>query len=103
MGRLFTSIVREADTDARYVKRKKEKGVWQKEKDHIMAQIKELEDEMASFTATHEGEINNLLQEYWTMRKQAGEAWEVSCFRKHTDDIEDYMNTMTVKLGLVFR
>ena len=53
--------------------------MWQKEKDHIMAQIKELEDEMASFTATHEGEINNLLQEYWTMRKQAGEAWEVSC------------------------
>ena len=28
---------------------------------------------MKAFTDHHEAEINEMLQEYWTMRKQAGE------------------------------
>ncbi|WVR08556.1 hypothetical protein IAU60_005611 [Kwoniella sp. DSM 27419] len=69
---------------AEYKRRDKERGGWQKKKDVLLAEQKVLENEMASFVATHENEINELLQEYWTMRRQA----------------EDYMNTMTVKLGL---
>jgi hypothetical protein len=33
---------------------------------------------MAVFVAKHEGEINELLQEYWTMRRQAGESASAS-------------------------
>jgi kinetochore protein Nuf2 len=46
--------------------------VWQKEREHLLAEQKALEEEMASFVARHEGEINELLQEYWNMRRQAG-------------------------------
>ncbi|CAD6564978.1 MAG: kinetochore-associated Ndc80 complex subunit nuf2 [Tremellales sp. Tagirdzhanova-0007] len=73
-----------ASLKADYVVRAKERGLWQKEREQILAEQREVEAEMATFVAKHEGEINELLQEYWTMRKQA----------------EDYMNTMTVKLGL---
>ncbi|RXK41686.1 hypothetical protein M231_00921 [Tremella mesenterica] len=73
------------DVKAEYVKLKKVKSVWQREKDNLMSQIKELEDEMGAFISKNEREIDDLLQDYWTTRKQA----------------EDYMNTMTVKLGLV--
>ncbi|WRT70674.1 uncharacterized protein IL334_007672 [Kwoniella shivajii] len=69
---------------AEYKVRTKERGVWQKQRDVLLAEQRELENEMANFISTHENEINDLLQEYWTMRRQA----------------EDYMNTMTVKLGL---
>ncbi|WWC72551.1 uncharacterized protein I206_106513 [Kwoniella pini CBS 10737] len=69
---------------AEYKIRTKERGGFQKQKDIIIAEQKELESEMTNFINTHESEINDLLQEYWTMRRQA----------------EDYMNTMTVKLGL---
>ncbi|GFZ48113.1 Probable kinetochore protein NUF2 [Saitozyma sp. JCM 24511] len=62
----------------------KERGVWQKERDQLLLEQKALEEEMSVFVAKHEGEINELLQEYWTMRRQA----------------EDYMSTMTVQLGL---
>ncbi|ORY20756.1 Nuf2 family-domain-containing protein [Naematelia encephala] len=67
-----------------YMIKSKERGVWQKERDLLLAEQRELEAEMNAFTTAHEQEIDELLQEYWTMRKQA----------------EDYMNTMTVKLGL---
>ncbi len=60
-------------TALRYVVRAKERGVWQKEREHLLAEQKEVEAEMAAFVAKHEGEINELLEEYWTMRKQAGE------------------------------
>jgi len=40
-----------------------------------VAEQKAIEEEMANFVAIHEGEINALLQEYWTMRKQAGKFW----------------------------
>ena len=56
-----------------YVLRSKERGLWQKEQQQILAEQKEVEAEMAAFVTKHEGEINELLQEYWTMRKQAGE------------------------------
>ena len=57
----------------RYVVRAKERGVWQKEREHLLTEQKELEAEMSAYVAKHEGEINELLHEYWTMRKQAGE------------------------------
>ncbi|KIR30828.1 kinetochore protein Nuf2 [Cryptococcus deuterogattii 99/473] len=61
-----------------------ERGEWQKQRDDLLAEQKELESEMAAFVTKHENEINEFLHAYWTMRRQA----------------EDYMNTMTVKLGL---
>ncbi|KAL7422918.1 kinetochore-associated Ndc80 complex subunit nuf2 [Cryptotrichosporon argae] len=70
-----------------YVVRSKERNHLQKERDALLAEQKELEAQMDAYVATHEAEINGLLNEYWTMRKQA----------------EDYMNTMTVKLGLSIR
>ncbi|WWC98584.1 hypothetical protein V866_005476 [Kwoniella sp. B9012] len=73
-----------AELKAEYTVRSKERGVWQKQRDLLLAEQKELENEMSNFIQTHENEINDLLQEYWTMRRQA----------------EDYMNTMSVKLGL---
>ncbi|WVW80872.1 hypothetical protein I302_102862 [Kwoniella bestiolae CBS 10118] len=75
------------DLKAEYKVRTKERGGWQKQRDLLLAEQKELENEMANFIQTHENEINDLLQEYWTMRRQA----------------EDYMNTMTIKLGLQVR
>ncbi|WVQ85925.1 hypothetical protein IAT38_008093 [Cryptococcus sp. DSM 104549] len=69
---------------AEYKVRTKERGVWQKQRDVLAAEQKALEGEMAAFVTKHENEINELLQEYWAMRRQA----------------EDYMSTMTFKLGL---
>ncbi|KAK8850499.1 hypothetical protein IAR55_004417 [Kwoniella newhampshirensis] len=77
-------VKRIEDLKAEYKVRTKERGVWQKQRDVLIAEQKELEAEMAAFITKHENEINELLAEYWTMRRQA----------------EDYMNTMTVKLGL---
>ena len=65
--------VHDPNDPLRYVVRAKERGVWQKERDRLLAEQKELEGEIAEFVALHESEINELLQEYWTMRKQAGE------------------------------
>ena len=83
-----------------YVVRAKERGLWQKEREQILAEQREVEAEMATFVAKHEGEINELLQEYWTMRKQAGECGKVDRDASSCGMVEDYMNTMTVKLGL---
>jgi kinetochore protein Nuf2 len=58
----------------RYLVKAKERGVWQKERDQLLLEQKALEEEMSVFVAKHEGEINELLQEYWTMRRQAGES-----------------------------
>ncbi|OWZ59789.1 hypothetical protein LQV05_000648 [Cryptococcus neoformans] len=69
---------------AEYKVRARERGEWQKQRDDLLAEQKELESEMAAFVTKHENEINEFLHAYWTMRRQA----------------EDYMNTMTVKLGL---
>lgn len=60
-------------SDPSYVVRAKERGIWQKEREHLLSEQKELEVEIAAFVGKHEGEINELLGEYWTMRKQAGE------------------------------
>lgn len=51
----------------------KERRTWAKERDRLQAEQKAIEEEMAEFVRVHELEINELLQEYWTMRKQAGE------------------------------
>ena len=56
-----------------YVDRRKERGTWQKQREQLAAEQKAVEEEMDRFIALHEGEINDLLTEYWTMRKQAGE------------------------------
>ncbi|TYJ51731.1 hypothetical protein B9479_007683 [Cryptococcus floricola] len=69
---------------AEYMKRTKERHEWQSKRDTLLAQQKKLESEMNAYITKHENEINELLQEYWSMRRQA----------------EDYMNMMTVKLGL---
>ncbi|WVQ95615.1 hypothetical protein IAU59_002713 [Kwoniella sp. CBS 9459] len=72
---------------ADYKVRTKERGEWQKQRDVLIAEQKELESEMTAFITTHDNEINGMLEEYWNMRRQA----------------EEYMNTMTVKLGLRLR
>ena len=59
---------------AEYVFQNKERRTWSKERDRLAAEQKAIEEEMAEFVKIHEGEINELLQEYWTMRKQAGES-----------------------------
>lgn len=59
----------------------KERRTWQKERDRLVAEQKAIEEEMANFVAIHEGEINALLQEYWTMRKQAGTSNDVWWWR----------------------
>nr|ODN96013.1 kinetochore protein Nuf2 [Cryptococcus depauperatus CBS 7855] len=69
-----------------YRVRAKERGEWQKQRDELLTQQKEIESEMETYVTKHETEINELLSEYWAMRRQA----------------EDYMNTITVKLGLQF-
>ena len=51
--------------------------MWQKERERLLAEQKELEGEMAAFVSKHEEEINELLREYWMMRKQAGERYVV--------------------------
>lgn len=51
-----------------------------------MAEKKAVEEEMEEFVKLHEGEINALLIEYWTMRKQAGELARVDKARSVTDD-----------------
>jgi kinetochore protein Nuf2 len=55
------------------MERSKERSVWQRKREVIQSQQKELEAEMAAFVSENEGEINELLGEYWTMRRQAGE------------------------------
>ncbi|OCF43622.1 kinetochore protein Nuf2 [Kwoniella heveanensis CBS 569] len=72
---------------AEYKVRSKERGEWQKQRDVLLAEQKELESEMAAFLAAHDEEINGMLEEYWNMRRQA----------------EEYMNTMTHRLGLQLR
>jgi kinetochore protein Nuf2 len=59
-----------------YVVRAKERSVWQKEREKLDVEQKELEAEIAGFVSRHEGEINDLLAEYWGMRRQAGE-WQI--------------------------
>lgn len=67
-------VLRIASTDPpRYVVRAKERGVFQREKDKLLAEQKLLEQEILDFTNQHEAELNDLLQEYWMTRKQAGE------------------------------
>lgn len=56
------------------MERSKERSVWQRKREVIQSQQKELEAEMAAFVSENEGEINELLGEYWTMRRQAGES-----------------------------
>ncbi|KAL1410055.1 kinetochore-associated Ndc80 complex subunit nuf2 [Vanrija albida] len=70
-----------------YVVKSKDRNKSQKERDELLREQKVLEAEMAAFINESETNLNDLLQEYWAMRKQA----------------EDYMNTMTVKLGLVMK
>ncbi|KAK4686708.1 kinetochore protein Nuf2, partial [Tremellales sp. Uapishka_1] len=69
---------------AEYKERCKQRSIHQKELDVLVAEQKELEGEMAAFVGKNESAINDLLKEYWGMRRQA----------------EDYMNTITHKLGL---
>jgi hypothetical protein len=54
------------------MERSKERSVWQRKREVIQGQQKELEAEMAAFVSKNEAEINELLAEYWTMRRQAG-------------------------------
>jgi len=87
----------------RYVHEATARKVWQRERDQLLAEKKAIEDEMADFVAHHEAEINAMLQEYWTMRKQAGESLGPKHVAKTLMASEDYMNTVTVKLGLELR
>ncbi|KAE8541412.1 hypothetical protein D1P53_002771 [Cryptococcus gattii VGV] len=57
---------------AEYKVRARERGEWQKQRDDLLAEQKELESEMAAFVTKHENEINEFLHAYWTMRRQAG-------------------------------
>jgi len=86
----------------RYVHEATARKVWQRERDQLLAEKKAIEDEMEDFVAHHEAEINAMLQEYWTMRKQAGEPRFIPIGTTLTR-AEDYMNTVTVKLGLELR
>lgn len=63
----------------RYKVRARERGEWQKQRDDLLAEQKELESEMAAFVTKHENEINEFLHAYWTMRRQAGK-FDYSCF-----------------------
>lgn len=55
----------------RYSARAKERTGWQKEKDKLHAQLKEVEAEIQAFTQEHEAEINTLMDEYMLLRQQA--------------------------------
>lgn len=57
----------------RYSARAKERTGWQKEKDKLQAQLKEVEGEIQAFTQEHEAEINTLMDEYMLLRQQASE------------------------------
>jgi hypothetical protein len=59
--------------DYRYSARAKERTGWQKEKDKLHAQLKEVEGEIQAFTQEHEAEINTLMDEYMLLRQQASE------------------------------
>jgi kinetochore protein Nuf2 len=50
----------------------KQRTVVQRERDLLMNEQKELEDEMEAFVKVHEDEVNALMEEYWTLRGQAG-------------------------------
>jgi hypothetical protein len=55
------------------VTKTKERNVWNKKKDHLAAELADLEAEMAAFTSKHEEGLNALLGEYAKIRNQAGE------------------------------
>lgn len=56
-----------------YVVKSKDRNKSQKERDELLREQKVLEAEMAAFINESETNLNDLLQEYWAMRKQAGE------------------------------
>jgi hypothetical protein len=41
-----------------------------------------LDKEIEDFVALHDGELNELLQEYWVVRKSAGECHVVLCHER---------------------
>ena len=57
----------------RYVTQKKERAVWEKRIQGLKDEQAALDQEEAAFIARHEEEINELLNHYWSMRRQAGE------------------------------
>jgi hypothetical protein len=65
----------------RYVIRSKERGVYTKEREILIKEQSHLEAEMAAYIAQNEGEINELLQEYWVMRNKAGKFWRLGKYR----------------------
>lgn len=58
---------------ADYVVKRKERGQWEQQKVQLDLEFKELEAAEAAWVSKHEDELNEMLAEYWTMRKQAGQ------------------------------
>lgn len=55
-----------------YVERRKERNQWDKQKEALQSELNELLAEEKAWITKHEGELNEMLEEYWTMRKQTG-------------------------------
>jgi kinetochore protein Nuf2 len=56
-----------------YLVRKVERTQWEKVREQLQTEMEQLEAEERAWIAKNEGELNEMLAEYWTMRKQAGE------------------------------
>jgi kinetochore protein Nuf2 len=63
------------------VTKTKDRNVWQKKKDHLAAEQARLEAEIEDYISTHEAELNELLEEYATIRQQAGESQRESSMK----------------------
>lgn len=55
-----------------YLVKKVERTQWEKVREQLQSELEQLEGEERAWIAKHEGELNEMLAEYWTMRKQAG-------------------------------
>jgi kinetochore protein Nuf2 len=83
-GQLHAEMREKADAKiqalkADYLAASRERGVWAKQREHLETEQRELEEEMKAFVARHEAELQEVMNEYWTMRRQAGEWGCVGC------------------------
>lgn len=62
-----------------YLAASKERGAWAKQRVELENQQRALEDDMKAFVARYQAELDELMEEYWTMRGQAGELRYVLC------------------------
>lgn len=64
----------ETDNRYRYVTKSKERTVWQRKRDQLLTEQKQLEQETEEFLAKHDAELNGLLAEYSKIRHDAGKS-----------------------------